>query len=835
MLYYVANRYLGSLAMALNLFEYIKIEPAQDEYAVEILQQKLQNEEIKQEQAEMRHMRQNMLDETTEYANEISQQIQEETDTSKQFLLKKIHSYVSRVGAKTREDMQQEEDAWQKKTETIDYRMNEFAQYWLQQEPYAESFAQAYRIKDEAFKRGDDADINFVPFREEMDPYRLKPEGQFYKEVVTDSQPFDYFALHVDLHDGLPFNIVMEPSDRNDARTQMRIVLAPEDTENQDFDNPAVFAENKSKIRNIIEFCEKYGFSTFDMHIPMTFDGTVDENAFYEKSREKLKEEEKHKQELLQEMFKAVKEEKQAENIENWQKEAAENDKKRREIEEYAAQHPEEKIDVNDYSLDEVPTMRFATASLPLEEGNTTPMHDNAAAGNGGASAVNQPAGAAAQSSKKWTLAEVEKIMEEMLGGEGLGKIRDETYVKKGIFHSNWTEYVVYDKPYAYKDDGRRDSKTNLAQYTYAYKLFVSVDDDGNVSFTYRRNNGAKIDALVNAMVGKFKDMGVTHVNFPIGLPDDEKGLWRKALAEKGILYKGMGIDVDKAMGMIKAAQDKHLPSDKLIEFKYRIALQMQENNANKGKTPGDDEADFIGGLINTYQYRGFTNGYARGLKSLINKTLIAGDKDFGAVNKIAAYRAFRQVFDVYQEILRTGSVANLRIGTIQEIIYSANPQEENVVQKFVTAEQRQKLLALNLGNDISKITSEQLIAIYKALLPEHRESTQTEIYTMLDNNRLKDLKVLGARGLPANLVQNIFNEAKKSVDAINSDSLAAMGVDEISLPKDGRVSLGIGDFTKKVEAEAARQAAEAQNNSATPNRSNVGGANLRPDGSRSF
>jgi hypothetical protein len=66
MLYCNANGYLGSLAMALNLFEYIKIEPAQDEYAVEILQQKLQNEEIKQEQAEMRHMRQNMLDEKNE-------------------------------------------------------------------------------------------------------------------------------------------------------------------------------------------------------------------------------------------------------------------------------------------------------------------------------------------------------------------------------------------------------------------------------------------------------------------------------------------------------------------------------------------------------------------------------------------------------------------------------------------------------------------------------------------------------------------------------------------------------------------------------------------------
>ncbi|MBQ9035645.1 MAG: hypothetical protein IJ099_06805 [Alphaproteobacteria bacterium] len=822
--------------MALNLFEYTKMKPTEDEYAVASLRDRLQNDDDKkQEQYEITQMHQKLLDELQAEQMNIAKQIEEETDAKKLLQLKKILNFSTQQSEKMQTDLQQQKAKWRAKTETIDYKMNEFAQYWLQQEPYAESFAQAYRITDEAFKRGDDAKIKFVPFSEEVDTHRLKPEGRFYQEVITDGKPFEYFALQVDLGNGLPFNIVMEPSDRNDARTQMRIVLAPEDMENQDFDNPAVFAENKTKIRSIMEFCEKYGFSTFDMHIPMTFDGSVDENAFYEKSREKLQEKEKRKQELLQEMFETAKEEKRAEDIENWQKEADENDKKLREIKEYAAQHPEEKIDVNDYSLDEVPTMQFGTASLPLDEDNTTPMYDNAAAGSNDTSAGNQTNAFTAQSPKKWTLAEVEKIMEEMLGGTGLNKERNKTFFKKGMFHSSWTEYVVYDKPGADKDDGRRDPKTDVAQYTYAYKLFVSVDDNGNLTFSYRRNNGAKIDNLVNAMVGKFKDMGITHINFPVGLPDDEKTLWRKALAEKGIVYKGMGIDVDKAMGMIQTAKDKHLPSDKMIEFKYRIALQMQENNANKGKNPSDDEADFIGGLINTYQYRGFTNGYARGLKSLINKTLIAGDKDFGAVNKIAAYRAFRQVFDIYQEILRTGSVANLRVGTIQEIVYSANPQEENVVQKFVTAEQRQKLLALNLSNDISQITSEQLIEIYKALLPEHRETAKNEIYTMLDNNRLKDIKVLGSRALPANLVQNIFNEAKKSVDAINSDSLAAMGVDEISLPKDGRVSLGIGDYTKKVEAEAARQAEEARAAAAasTPSRSTA--TPIKPDSSRSL
>lgn len=821
--------------MALNLFEYTNIEALQDEYAVDALREKLRNQR-EAEQQDVLGFNQRMFAETEVYLAEIAQQMQDETDAKRLLQLKKMQAYVENATAKVRTQITEERENVDKKTVTADEQLNEFAQYWLQQEPYAESFAQAYRIQQEAFKRGDEAQIEFIPYTEEMDPRRLKPEGQFYQEVVTNSQPFEYFALHVDTGDGLPFNIIMEPSDRNDARTQMRIELAPREDEQLELDNPVIADGNKSKIRKIIEFCEKYGFSTFDMHIPMTFDGRVDENAYYEAAREKIAEREKELEAKVQKAFKEVKEEIQAEHIENQQKEAMANDVKKREIEEYAVAHPEEKINWRDYSLDEVPATHFGILSQGLPETVEMPSQHNASTPieTPQHNAPTVPAPLSTQSPKKWTLAEVEEKMEEMLGGAGLGKKRDVTYFKKGIWHSNWTEYVIYDKPGANIDDGRRDPKTDVAQFTYAYKLFVTVEDDGSMSFTYRRNNGAKIDALVNAMVGKFADMGITHINFPIGLPDDEKGLWRKALAEKGIVYKGMGIDVDKAEGMVKAAKEKHMPAEKLIEFKYRIALQMQENNAKKGKTPGTDEADYIDGLINTYRYRGFTNGYARGLKSLINKTLIAGDQDYGAINKIASYRTLRQVFDVYQEILRCGSIANLRCGTIEEIINTANPQEEKKKQVFVTQEQKQKLLDLRLGNNISQITPEQLVQIYKVLLPEHTVAAQKEIYTVLDNNRLKDVKILGARALPAILVRNIFNEAKKSVDAINSDNLVAMGVDEISLPKDGQVSLGIGAYTKKVEAEVALL--QAQNNAApqTPSRNNVG-STFRVETSRSM
>ena len=57
-----------------------------------------------------------------------------------------------------------------------------------------------------------------------------------------------------------------------------------------------------------------------------------------------------------------------------------------------------------------------------------------------------------------------------------------------------------------------------------------------------------------------------------------------------------------------------------------------------------------------------------------------------------------------------------MRTGAIEEIINSANPQEENKKQVFVTQTQKDKLLALNLGNDISKISPNQLIAIYNVL-----------------------------------------------------------------------------------------------------------------------
>ena len=94
-------------------------------------------------------------------------------------------------------------------------------------------------------------------------------------------------------------------------------------------------------------------------------------------------------------------------------------------------------------------------------------------------------------------------------------------------------------------------------------------------------------------MVGQFKDLGIKRVRFPDGLQDAEKKLWRIALAENGIVPVGMGLDKAKAEGMLKAAKEK-LSAEAYIQYRYKLALQMEKDNLKKGKTVSPSEQDFI-------------------------------------------------------------------------------------------------------------------------------------------------------------------------------------------------------------------------------------------------
>lgn len=695
-------------------------------------------------------------------------------------------------------------------------RTVEKVQYWLSQEPYAEAFAQLYRIHDMNVFCEMNAKVEFAEIEEQIDPHRLKPAGQFYKEAMNGNQPIKQLALKVDLGNGLPFQIIMEPSDLNEARTQMRIAVNQEDVAKMDLEDSSLQKANKQKIRDILAFCKQFGFEEFNMYIPRTFDDEVDANAVQSSVLARVDEREKIMMEQLHAVSKEIIGDFWAEHEERVRQEALQQNKKEAEILAYAAEHPEENIKVEDYSLDAapdeigMPIIGMETQPLPEENEDDYEPTLRATLGNSGTSstpATSAPVAVATRtpSSEKLTLEIIDEKMKEMLGIGGLNKIEGNTYIRKGLFHSSWIEYVVYDKLDAYKVDGNRNSKGE-AQFTYAYKLFVSVDDDGNFTFSYRRNNGAKIDQLVNAMVGKFQDMGITHVNFPEGLPDDEKGLWRKALAEKGIVYKGMGIDVDKAKGMIKAAQEKNMDSEKLIDFKYRIALQMTENNERKHKTPGLDEEDFISGLFNTRKYKAFTHGYTFMLKGKLGEYLDRENPEDGAIEKIAAYRALRHTFELFRKTVDRNSILDA------DGLYLS--RKENII--LLSNEEKEALRAQGISGLSRDLSIQQMGAIFDILYKREYDWAKKKLYDQLTAVRDKPQSYRGALRADDIIVRALFNQAHNRCKRMNEE-LAKIGVDKLGLIESTEVPMEYEKFLRDYAASHPEIPKTTTTNTNTP------------------
>ncbi len=672
-----------------------------------------------------------------------------------------------------------------------------FAQSWLEQDAFAPAFAQLYRIKDLSEKYGENAKVKFEVIEDSKDSGYLTYEQYLAKNVSwlaqneEDRGKIPHLSLNIELESGLNFNLMAEPYNGNEARSKLQIALDKETLEQFDFSDKSQDKVNKEKIKQIVEYCEKFGFSVFDLSIPTTYEGDVDIDAFY-----KAHELDIPSGELLDlqrgfyRVLREIQNEKEAEYRQR-------DEDEMRSMEVTRARKAAEKENDPDFNPDDygddLEPKESASAGeeeLPDPEWVEAARDSTDEVQQAAAQAYMAAKAAKKKERKKKALKSVEKEIEDLLQS-GFGKQRDVSYIKKGLFHSAWTEYIVYDQDYAYKDDGKRD-KNGVAKFTYSYKLFIRKDKNGGISFAYRTPNGKKIDdSVIDGLAGKFKDLGYTHINFPQGIPDNEKAIWRKALAEKGIVIKGMSIDRSKAEGMIKAAKEK-LSTEKLVEFKYRLALQMKENYAAKGKTPDDSEREFVQGLINSYRYRAFTNGYAMAVKSKLTHIMRDDtDRDFGAVNKIAAFRTLRVMFDLYQAALDSPSLLVDGIKTKEG--FELNDKE------------KEDLRQAGLVGPVEEFTPEQLATLYEILGHRQREEVKTVVYADLDEMMDQPEYFRGAKRAHDIIIRGIYDTEVQKVNGINED-LAANGIDEIGLPKSTRARLDYNDYRRyRIELEARR------------------------------
>lgn len=645
---------------------------------------------------------------------------------------------------------------------------------------YGQAFANLYYIKDRHEKMGYDEKLSFV----EVD---ITGNG----DIITDTQHFGMSydpeqklmqpALHVEMED-IEFNVGMMEFNKPNSAPEVKLQIS--------FDENTAANIDADKLNSIFDFCEKHGISSSDMII-RRFDGSLDEEAVQDRLAKVIEEVQTQRAEQI-----AAVEKREEEQQNVRRKELAEELKNIIEKEGKSA----EELSDDSVSLDMPDENRIMTAekrgrgetSFKAEHLKQLSAHSDVQ--NEACDTASEMQQSAPQSitpapkpkKKDATIKDAEEKFESFFE-EGLTKRRNYSYFKThtGLFGRGWTEYIIYESEDRKnrKKDGVQDKNGNV-KYTYSFKLFMRQADDGRLQFAYRTPYHKPIsEDIVGGIVGQLKDLGITHVNFPASIPDKEKGLWRKALAEKGLIPVGMGLDRVKAEGMLKAARDK-LSTEEYSNFKYKLALQMDKHNKSKGKTVSRSEQEFIDGLILAHNYEAFANGYTAVIKGKITRIIHPPkEKENGAVDKIAALRNLRRMFNAFKEGVDAGSLLASEILT---------DKEKSLIQNA------------GLAGSPSMFTEGQIADLFDIMYEQSR----------IDAEKMLDVKFKepGARRANEVIKQGVFNSAYNSCKSIVKE-LKALGVDEIDLP----------ESTVELPYEKADNAQQQQKTAPQPSNSNSG------------
>jgi hypothetical protein len=687
--------------------ENTEIPVIQAEYSVETLREKFVNE-LK--------LQKNDYDELKKQKKELRDNLPEIIDAEDtDFVKEDLNSYYTGISEKQGEIV---------KTATKN------SQEYDLLENYGEAFAQLYQIRENSRKFGDDAELTFKEV-EQNSPVGVMTQEQYFEMAANPEKNAKQLALEVKLADGEQFDLLAVPYDKpGENNKNLKIQLAVgDDTINK---------LNGEKLAKITEFCETHGLSVFDMDLPYSFDGSLDIDAKFET------------------MFRELQERERQKYTDNSLQEAHHQDM-RREVLQHEAQGKEQQL-TGDVSYD------LPTDNEVLQTESNADYHAAVATPNAPAPAQNAPKN---NSKKKKGIKDAEAKFEEFIE-VGLGKEQGFSYFKEhtGWFGRGWTEYIIYDgmDPDNRKKDGVRD-KAGVPKFTYSCKIFMKEEKDGSLRFAYRTPNHKKVDdSIVNGMAGQFKGLGITHVSFPNGLPDAEKKLWRIALAENGIVPKGMGLDRSKAEGMLEAAKKK-LSAEDFSKFRYRLALQMEKDNIKKGKVVAPSEQAYIDSLKNAHFYEAFTEGYGNKLKSTLRDILDKADVNHedGAVEKVAAYRALRRLFDAYKETVHANNILG---------------------SSALTDKEKQQIAAEGLTMPVHTMNEEQIGRLFEIMLPGSKAEAKKELDgALLDARDVNNKMSKGAKRADNVIIKEVFDGARSRFEKIN-EMLKSLGVEEIDFPK---------------------------------------------------
>ncbi|MCQ2735398.1 MAG: hypothetical protein MJ212_05580, partial [Alphaproteobacteria bacterium] len=565
------------------------------------------------------------------------------------------------------------------------------------------------------------------------------------------------------------FSFVIPESYQPNSDPQFKVQLS--------FEEDTLAELNAEKLKRIFEFCERCGLSTADISVRYAYDGSID-----------LDEELRIRQERIEEMTAQAKEliAQEAQSRDDAEKTAVETRSNELDKEYDKIVANENGIVPENLSMDDVsPDLPITEDSELLNQQQNTPAHtaenpqDIPSEEN--TAPMPQQSASAPIKDNVLTQKQAEEKFEEWIGtSKGLNKHKNLSYFKRhtNFFGKGWAEFIVYpseDKD-NFKDDGRRDKDNKHAKWNYSFKLFVRVDNNGKLNLAYRTPNSKRMDEdIIGGIAGQLKDFGYKSVNFPNGIPDQEKGMWRKCLAEKGIVPLGIGLDRAKAEGMLKAAKEK-LSAEEYSDFKYRLGKQMDKRNKDKGKVVDASEQDFIDGLLNSHKYSAFTDGYSLGIKGEMKKILREKDPMEGAIKKISAFKAFNLLFEIYQDQVERG----ISFASNPKLNFGGSPLSQNE-KAFLNSFINPQKMSVSDMNDL-------YLFLYKRIQPDVKK----EMYAELIKEKYGKHNV-AKRSAPV-VIKDIYNSARNTFEAINED-LQAKGIDALVPIKAYNVSLEYDDY----------------------------------------
>lgn len=355
---------------------------------------------------------------------------------------------------------------------------------------------------------------------------------------------------------------------------------------------------------------------------------------------------------------------------------------------------------------------------------------------------------------KEKTLQDIYQAMIKFLEND-IHKTAGLTYfehLKEGM-----VEFSLYDKPNKDNEklDGLKD-KNGIYVPTYAYRLYIGQNaKNGNFQFGYATPGGKKMDdVMAGDFMGIVKESGATHLDFS-HIPNQDKGLWLIACAEKGIVPIGISLNIAK-MNMMKEKARAKLDPEEFITYEMRLAAQYRENMRAKGKGLQPSEEGMLESLEAAYNFENFRKGYDTIYPKIIQK-IDEGSKNFetGAATTVGAQRALRTLFSIYESYTTLGD--------------------------FVAAHPEYKKVFGDISPNVSvkNITDRQWAKMYDALLPLHVEKAEDEIVKALKREENR-----APRRSSIIVINDVLNNVKGSLNEINI-YLRRNGVEQLVLPVD--------------------------------------------------